>query len=124
MKKWSLLVFLCVLLMSGCVISYNRTTNPDPARPRVIIVNDTGDTIFNIRLSRNTVTDWDEDRLSGMLDDGDYASIDLPYSLDVVDRYNIRLETAGPDTYTKWDVLIVPGERIIFTQMDLDKFKR
>jgi hypothetical protein len=91
------------------------------SRPRITIVNNTGFTVYYIYISQTATDDWEEDVLDDdVLMDGDYINVTLAYPLTVTNRYDIKLEDEDGDTYTRWDVLITPNARIVFTIKDLD----
>jgi hypothetical protein len=91
------------------------------SRPRVTIINNTGYTVFFIYISQTATDDWEEDVLDDdVLMDGDSINVTLAYPLTVTNRYDIKLEDEDGDTYTKWDELITPNARIVFTIKDLD----
>ncbi|MDR1287480.1 MAG: hypothetical protein LBK08_07720 [Treponema sp.] len=90
-------------------------------RPRVTIVNNTGYTVYYVYISQTAAGDWQEDMLDAdVLLDGQSITIRLLYPLDVTNRYDVKLEDKDGDTYTKWDILITPNSRIVFTINDLD----
>ena len=89
--------------------------------PRVTIVNNTGYTVYFVYISRTSTDDWEEDVMGeDVLMNGDYVNIRLLYPLTATNRYDIKLEDEDGDTYTKWNVLITPNARIVFTIADLD----
>ncbi|GHT80634.1 hypothetical protein FACS1894130_12080 [Spirochaetia bacterium] len=112
MKKIGLtLAFL--LTLTGILLAQSS--------PRVTIVNNTGFTIYYIYISQTAADEWEEDVLDDdVLLDGDSITVTLAYPLTVTNRYDIMLEDEDGDTYTKWDILITPDARIIFTIKDLD----
>lgn len=90
-------------------------------RPRVTIVNNTGYTVYYVYISQTATEKWEEDVLDeDLLMNDDYVNVRLLYPLDVVNRYDIKLVDEDGDTYTKWNVLITPNARIVFTINDLD----
>ncbi|MDR1107017.1 MAG: hypothetical protein LBL44_11725 [Treponema sp.] len=90
-------------------------------RPRVTIVNNTGYTVYYVYISQTEADDWEENMLdTDVLLDGQSVTIRLSHPLDVTNRYDVKLEDKDGDTYTKWDVLITPNSRIVFTINDLD----
>jgi hypothetical protein len=90
--------------------------------PSITIVNDTGYTVYYVYISQITSDTWGVDRLDSdkILSDGESVTLPLPYPLNVVNRYDIQLEDLDGDTYTKMDVLVSPGARIVFTFDDID----
>jgi hypothetical protein len=89
--------------------------------PVVHIINNTGYTVYYVYVSQSSADDWHEDVLEeDVLLDGQSVGVTLAYPLDVVNRYDIKLEDEDGDTYTKWDLLISPESNIEFTIGDLD----
>jgi hypothetical protein len=132
MKKLCLLGFLCVLFVTGCVITpgkkvhFSNAAQSNPitstkAGPIVTVVNYTGKTISGVYLSQTATDDWEDNVLHfESLMDGESIHVVLDYPLTVTNRYDIRLEDVYGGMYTKWDVLITPNASIEFTQKDLD----
>lgn len=90
--------------------------------PPITIVNNTGYTIFNVYVSCATSTTWGADRLgsSEVLSNNRSATLNLPFLLNVCNRYDIRLTDSDGDTYTKTNVLVTANSRIVFTLSDID----
>jgi hypothetical protein len=89
--------------------------------PLVLIVNNTGYTGYYLYVSPSDADEWGEDVLDeDVLPDGELLRLELPQTLDRVNRYDIQMEDEEGDTYTKWDVLITPRILIEFTLDDLD----
>jgi hypothetical protein len=103
----------------------NIITNPNQGNqdmPAIRIVNNTGYTVYYINISEVTSDSWGPDRLDErqVLQSGSAFLYHLPYPLDVMNRYDIRLEDSDGDTYTKRNILVKPNFRIVFTISDLD----
>jgi len=90
--------------------------------PPVTIVNNTGYTVYYVYISQTASDSWGSDRLGSneTLENGSSVSLNLPYQLNVVNRYDIMLKDSDGDTYTKNDVLVTANARIIFTLSDID----
>jgi hypothetical protein len=89
--------------------------------PRVTIVNNTGYTVYYMYISQSATSSWEEDVLhDSVLPNGESYRVRLLYPLNVTNRYDIRLKDSDGDTYTKWNVLITPDSRIVFTLSDID----
>jgi len=89
--------------------------------PTITIVNNTGYTIYYLYISQTTNDNWEEDVLGEeVLSDGQSFRVRLSYPLNVTNRYDILLIDEDGDTYTKWNVLITPNARIVFTLNDID----
>ncbi|MDR2111209.1 MAG: hypothetical protein LBP32_07860 [Spirochaetaceae bacterium] len=104
----------------GDIITSDTQNNRD--MPAVLIVNNTGYTVYFVYVSQTARDKWGPDQLSDsqVLRDRDTFLCYLPYPLDVVNRYDIKLEDEDGDTYTKMDVLIRANSRVVFTIADLD----
>jgi hypothetical protein len=90
--------------------------------PSVTIVNKTGYTVYFVYISPATEREWGEDMLGNdeILLTGGSVTVRLSYSLNVANRYDIKLEDKDGDTYTKRNVLITPDKIIEFTINDID----
>ena len=87
----------------------------------VMILNNTGYTVFYIYLSASNTQDWETDILGEeVLLSGQYANIQLSQALSRVNRYDIKLVDSDGDTYTKWNVLLTQDMQVEFTIADLD----
>lgn len=112
MKKYFLLSF---------VLSCLTLTAFTQELPVVTIVNNTGYTVYYVYMSQVASDDWGDDLMgSEVLSDGESVDIRLAYPLNVTNKYDIKLEDEDGDTYTRWDVLITPDSRIVFTIGDMD----
>nr|AGS52038.1 hypothetical protein [uncultured bacterium contig00008] len=90
--------------------------------PPITIINNTGYPIRNIYISSTADDYWGTDRLSAeeVLNDGYSVTLNLPYPVNVVNRYDIMLKDSDGDTYTKMNVLVSAGSTIEFTFDDID----
>ena len=112
MKKTMFLIFFFTML----VLSVFGQDNP-----RVTIVNNTGYTVYYVYISERAARDWEEDIMrNDVLLNGDYVNVRLLYPLTTVNRYDIKLVDEDGDAYIKWNVLITPNARIVFTLDDLN----
>jgi len=113
MKKMFLLISL--LGVSGFCFSQQN--------PSITIVNNTGYTIWYVYISETTIDSWGQDRLADdeVLDNDASVSLQLPYPINVVNRYDIKLIDLDGDSYTKMDVLVSANSRIVFTFDDYDE---
>jgi len=119
LKKSSSLIKLCtIFVLTSLTGLFAQTTNPT-----ITIVNDTGYTVYNVYLSQTASDSWGTDKLSSdqVLLDGQSVTLQLPYALNVVNRYDIRLKDLDGDTYTKMDVLVSANSKIVFTMSDFDE---
>jgi hypothetical protein len=90
--------------------------------PSITIVNNTGSAIWNVFVSSSASHSWGDDRLgSGLIQNGESVELQLPFPINVVNRYDILLTNAAGSTFTKFDVLVSPDERIEFTSANRDK---
>ena len=89
--------------------------------PQITIVNRTGYEITQVYFSSSVDDFWGVNRLvSATILRGHSVTLDLPYPLNVVDRYDIRLTDVDGDTYTKFNVRVTNSPRIVFTLDDID----
>ncbi len=89
--------------------------------PEIEITNNTGYTIWYVYVSETDRDSWGEDILEDdVLLDGESVYVSLPYSLEIVDEYDIKVEDDEGDTYTKWNVEISPYDEVEFTLDDID----
>ena len=90
--------------------------------PNVTIVNNTGYTIYELYISQTTNDNWEKDVLGeDILSNGQSFNVKLSSPLSVANRYDIQLIDEDGDSYTKWNVLITPNARIVFTLSDIDE---
>ncbi|MDR2101209.1 MAG: hypothetical protein LBP43_01400 [Treponema sp.] len=112
MKNWFLLVCLAGILLAPLAAQEG---------PAVLIINNTGYTGYYLYMTPVDIDDWEEDLLGDdILPEGESLVIELSRPLSEANRYDIQLEDEDGDTYSKWDVLILPKTQIEFTQDDLD----
>jgi hypothetical protein len=123
-----------VSIHSGSLIEFtigdldveNIVRNPNQGNqdmPAIRIANNTGYTAYYVYISPVASDNWGPDRLdtSQVLPSGSAFLYHLPYPLDVVNRYDIRLKDSDGDTYTKKNVQVRANYRILFTFSDLDR---
>jgi len=101
-----------VLFLLAAVTSLSAQANPS-----ITIVNNTGYTVHYVYISQTASDKWGTDRLAAdeTLTDGQSVSLQLPYPINVVNRYDMRLVDSDEDEYIKTNVLVSAGSRIIFT---------
>jgi len=103
--------------------SSSSTSTPTPVQslPSITIVNNTGYTIWYIYLSSTASSSWGNDMLgSSVLMNGNSYTVNLPYALNAVNRYDIKVVDSDGDSYTKWNVTVAANSRIVFTMADFD----
>lgn len=90
--------------------------------PNITIMNNTGYTIWNVYISQTASGSWGSDRLGSeeVLNAGSSISLPLPFKIDVVNRYDIRLKDSDGDTYTKMNILVSADGTVTFTIDDID----
>jgi hypothetical protein len=88
--------------------------------PTITIVNNTGTTIWYLNVSQTASSSWGDDLLgsSETLANGSSKIITLPYPLNVVNTYDIRLRDGTGNSWIKWNVQVSQGSRIVFTASD------
>jgi hypothetical protein len=98
------------------------TVLPAQENPLITIVNNTGYTVYYVFISDSNSDTWGQDFLDSdqILENNQSAAFRLPYPLSRVKRYDIRLEDLDGDTYTKMNVAVASGSRIVFTFDDFD----
>ena len=107
--------------ISDLDIRSNNERNTSDNLPSIRILNNTGFTIYFIYISPTSTDKWEEDVLGDdVLLNRRSISIRLAYSLNVFNRYDIKIVDKDGDTYTKWNVLITPNMTIEYTIRDLD----
>ncbi|MCL2067094.1 MAG: hypothetical protein FWG99_06480 [Treponema sp.] len=96
---------------------------PAQQNPSITIVNNTGYTVWYVYMSQTASNSWGNDLLKSdeILSDGTSVSLQLPFPLNVVNRYDIRLEDSDGDTYTKMNVMVRANSAIVFTFDDIDE---
>ncbi|MCL2042877.1 MAG: serine protease [Treponema sp.] len=87
----------------------------------ITAVNRTGYTGFYLYISPTSSDAWGPDRLGeSILSNRQSITLqNIPASSN--NRYDVRLIDSDGDSYTKWNVLIMPNERVEFTFDDLDR---
>jgi hypothetical protein len=96
---------------------------PPQANPSITIVNNTGNTINAFYLRRNGSGYWEKYTFTNnqTIRNRRSFTFQLPFSTDVVNRYDIRLERPNRlGTYTKNTVRVSARNRIEFTASDAD----
>jgi len=89
----------------------------------IIIVNDTGKTIFYVFIARPSDGKWPPKMLAGnKIAAGASATVRLPHPLNEVDRYHIKIEDMDGISYTKSRVLVTAGRMIVFTKADIGEY--
>ena len=88
----------------------------------VTIVNNTGYTIYRVYISQTASNSWGSDRLGSnqVLYNNQSVSLRLPYPLNVVNRYDIKLQDSDDDSYIKNNVPVSANSRIVFTLSDMN----
>ena len=92
--------------------------------PQITIVNNTGYEITHVSISTSDDEFSEVNRLAAgqSLRRGHSVILNLPYPINEVNRYNIRLTDSGGDTYTKFNIRITNNnQRISFTLDDWDE---
>jgi len=113
MKK--AIFFLSILLLfTGLASAQNL--------PSITLVNNTGYTVWYVYISQTASDSWGNDWLASneILRSGSAVTFTLPYPLNVVNRYDIKIVDSDGDSYTKWDVRVNANSRIVFTFDDFD----
>ena len=90
--------------------------------PTITIVNETGYTVWYLRISTSSDDMWGPDRLASdqVLHNGQSFTMVLPHRLSVTNKYDIQLEDSDGDTYSKYNVTVSDNDRIIFRFNDID----
>ena len=90
---------------------------PPPPSARITITNSTGYTVRKVFFNPTTSSTWGPNRLgSQILYDGHSITLDLPYSLNQENWYDIKLEDSGNNIYVRKGVNIAVNNRIGFSQ--------
>jgi hypothetical protein len=91
--------------------------------PPIIIVNNTGYDVYFVYISPSSSSTWGSDRLDSnqILSNRQSASLDLPHSLSVINKYDIKLVDSDGDSYTKFNIIVTANSRIVFTLDDFDR---
>lgn len=122
MKK--MILTLMLVLIAGISFAGGEQDRSEAFNgPSIIIVNNTGFTIYWVYTSPFNSGSWGSPRLSKNepLLNGKSIALQLPTAAAGENRYSIRLEDSDGDTYTKSNLSISDGDRIIFTFDDIDK---
>ena len=93
-------------------------------RTAITVVNSTGYTGWYLYISPNSDENWGPDRLgSDVLLSGRSVTLqDIPASAN--NRYDLRLVDSDDDSYTRWNVQILPNQTVEFTFSDIDSGSR
>ena len=120
MKKILVTLFaalLAVTLSLGGAVTSEASQN----LPRITIVNNTGYTFYYLYVSPTASDVWGRDVLgSRVLRSGYEFGVTLPHPTDVTNTYDIMAVDVDGDSYTKWNVLVRPNQRIEFVFADID----
>ena len=111
------LVLICFSL-TGCI---SFMVNPAyVSLPSITIVNNTGYRVDSIHFSPTTDRSWGPDRSSSnqSLRNGQSITLNLPYPISQYNRYDFLLIDLDGDGYTKMNVSLRGGDRIVFTFSD------
>ena len=112
MKKSVLGLFLVALIFGACAGNQN---------PSITIVNNTGLAVSEVFISQTASDTWGSNLMpSRTLANGDSSSFRLPFAIDVVNRYDVRLVDSEGDAYIQWNVLVSPDESLVFSFADFD----
>ena len=101
------------------------SVRPEPstasAQPSITLVNNTGYDIWWVYISLPDDESWGDDLLDDneILDNGQSLTINLPYTISSVNRYDIMLEDSDGDGYYKMNTAVTDNARIVFTLADL-----
>ena len=95
------LVFICVM--------------PAQQNPSITIVNNTGYDVYYAFIVQTAAESWGDDYLDSTLKNGESFTITLPFPINIINRYDIQLIDLDGDFYTKWDVLVTPDAKVVFT---------
>ena len=117
MKK-TIFFIIIALVLGFMACAGNPSTSNNPI---ITIVNNTGFTIHYLFVSPIADDHWGQDRLgpNETINNGQSFSINLPYPVSAIDRYDILLITSDNDRYQKMNVLITENNQIIFNIRDL-----
>jgi len=86
----------------------------------VIIVNNTGNSVYYVYISETTSDEWGPDRLASdqIISNNESVSVQLPHPINQVDHYDIRVRDSNNIDYVKWNVRVTANGRIVFTSAD------
>ena len=105
-----------LFLAAGCFSSPTAVN-----LPYITIVNNTGRIVWYVNVSSTASSSWGDDLLASaeVLGNGESKVIVLPYSLSVINTYDMRLRDGDGNTWTKRNVRVTDGGRFVFTSADL-----
>jgi ribosomal protein S17 len=88
--------------------------------PPVVIVNNTGVTIWYVYIGEAATNTWGADRLGAdqILNNGDTVTLNLPRPLNETNRYNVRLRDSANNDFIKNNIQVTANGRIVFTAAD------
>jgi len=89
--------------------------------PPITIVNNTGSDVWIVYISDSASEEWGADRLpieESPLRNGGSVSLQLPYPINQVNKYDIRLTTIISEDFRKMNVTVTANSRIVFTASD------
>ena len=121
MKKKIAFIFTFILIcfsVTSCISFMVGASNYD--LPRITIVNNTGYRVDSIHFTPTSDRSWGPDRTSynQVLRNGQSVTLNLPYPISQYNRYDFLLIDLDGDGYTKMNVSLRGGERIVFTFSD------
>ena len=100
------------------IIVENKTL---AARSSITITNNTGYTVYYAYVSPSDNDNWGRDVLgTDILANGSSVTVQLPYPLSEINRYDIKLIDLDGDSYTKWNLTLAQNGTIRFTFDDFD----
>ena len=110
-------IIILLFITAGCA------GNPaaQSQNPTITIVNNTGFIVWFLYMSPVTDESWGNDRLGPqqVIQHGQSVSINLPFPLNVTNRYDIMLITPDDDRYIKMNVQVTPTSQFVFNIGDL-----
>ena len=115
LSSWSTFTKLDITVTSGMQLPFTSSDRD----PSMIISNQTGFTINGIWLRIPGSTDWRYRVYEGDVWNTNNAYVNLPYQLDVQNRYDIQLRTSTGIRYTKLNNAVYDEIQVIFTSADL-----
>ena len=85
--------------------------------PPVIIVNNTGFSVRSVFISQTASSVWGNDRLAlnQTLANGESITLNLPFPINIVNRYDIMLEAVNGNRFPQMNVLVAANSRIVFS---------
>ena len=111
-----------VKVTNGMRVVFTASDMEDYRGPTITIVNNTGYKIYYLYISPRYSSSWGYDQMGSTeeLANGASKSIKLPVHTDINDTYDIRIKDSDGDTYSKRNVKVSQGSRIVFTMSDMD----